>query len=153
MIRRALIGLIALVLLGGAVACGGDDGDGSAETDESAADAESTESDDESNGGDGDEGNGDGGLLGAVGGSDFCSQISAFGQDLQTDITAPNSFFGMIEQFVDIEPPEEIASQWELVFETAQGGADAAESMSDEERQQFQQAAQDIQTYIDENCG
>lgn len=151
MIRRALIGLIALVLLGGATACGGDDGDGSAETDESAADAESTEGeDDENDGGDG--GNGGGNLLGA-GGGDFCSQISAFGQDLQSDITAPNSFLTMIEQFVDIEPPEEIADEWDVLFGSIEdGGTGAIQEMSQEEQQEFQQAAETVGTYIAENC-
>jgi hypothetical protein len=129
--RRTLIGLMAAgaLLVAG---CGGDDG-------------ETTSAD-----------GGDGGGGENASASDFCAQFQGYDEQFNQNPDASEE--EVVEAIRSLNPPEEIADDYETLLQglDALMGVDPSDpeaaAAAQEEMAQYQQASENIQAYVDENC-
>ncbi|MGY1782073.1 hypothetical protein [Geodermatophilus sp. SYSU D01036] len=162
--RSAVVAAAAAVVL---TACGGSDGSGSEETAESTA--ASTSSSAESSGS----------PSGPSGASDdpavaaFCEQAAQY-EELGNQLSAatPEQLPGLLQQaaaaFDTVQPPAEIASDWQVVGDAVQAFSDTANSVdltTPDGQAQLQTAAQEFVTvaqgpeatnvarFGEQNCG
>ena len=127
--RRTLIGLVAAgaLLVAG---CGGDDGETS--TDDSGDSGENASA------------------------SDFCAQFQGYDEQFNQNPDASEE--EVVEAIRSLNPPEEIADDYETLLQglDALVGVDPSDpeaaAAAQEEMAQYQQASENIQAYVDENC-
>jgi hypothetical protein len=126
--RRTLIGLVAAgaLLVAG---CGGDDGE--------------TTSD-------------DGGSGETASASDFCAQFQGYDEEFDQNPDASEE--EVVEAIRSLNPPEEIADDYETLLQglDALMGVDPSDpdaaAAAQDEMAQYQEASENIQAYVDENC-
>jgi hypothetical protein len=176
MIRRALIGLAAFVLLGGTVACGDDEDEPAGDDTEEAATDDGDEADDgddaEADGRDGADVDGsddaddeaeaedDAGpaQLEGVSSDEFCAEVRVLEEDAEVDASDPDELLAVLERLERVDAPAEIETEWDEFFSglrqiygaEGQGGPD---EMNESEFDDFMKAAETVEVYMARVCG
>jgi hypothetical protein len=130
--RRTLIGLVAAgaLLVAG---CGGDDGETTSD------DGGETTSDDET-----------------ASASDFCADFQGYDEEFDQNPDASEE--EVVAAIRSLDPPEEIAEDYETLLQglDALMGVDPSDpeaaAAAQDEMAQYQEASENIQAYVDENC-
>lgn len=134
--RRTLIGLVAAGALLVA-ACGGDDGETTSD------DGGETTSDDAGSGE-------------TASASDFCAEFQGYDEQFNQNPDASEE--EVVEAIRSLNPPEEIADDYETLLQglDALMGVDPSDpeaaAAAQDEMAQYQEASENIQAYVDENC-
>jgi hypothetical protein len=94
---------------------------------------------------------GDDGSAGDV--SEFCDQATALDERFSDTEDVTSSDFGeAIEAFTELEPPEQIADEWDTMLGSFQGSA-SVDPADPEVVEEIRAASDKVNTFMDEECG
>jgi hypothetical protein len=94
---------------------------------------------------------GDDGSAGDV--SEFCEQATALDERFSDTEDVTSSDFGeVIEAFTELDPPDEIAEEWDTMLGSFQGSA-GIDPTDPEVVDEIQAASDKVNTFMEEECG